>query len=216
MKSESRIKSQLALLALSRLARLTDSSWFQPGHAFIRQIERVSVETLLSRIICAGTSARLVVRHSAEDGMGFHMLLSDIDLTAIIEREDDVPQILERYSFCYRVLPFIGEIEVYSVAESQILENLRQDPLTGVEFIRLLRKIQWVETRKPRPLDEYNAYKTERALNKAIERMAALAQVSSAMSCRKMGPSEPAPAVCAPDSIPASPQSDRTPRGQCW
>lgn len=123
-----------------------------------------------------GGKATWVARHSALHSADFHLLASDLDLALVFRQtptQTDLAQTARLYRKARSVLPFLGEVEVYTRAEWKIRQRLHRSPKVGrmIGLLWHLRKLGWIESSHPETLPTYHRLKKERALASSFQRL---------------------------------------------
>jgi len=100
--------------------------------------------------------------------MEFNLFFSDLDL-AVVYRESTSPDFLALLQCMHRagkLLPFLGEMEVYSSREWEMRTAVMAQHPRIVDFIWYLRKWQWQLQDLEEAPSDYHRYKAIRALHK--------------------------------------------------
>jgi hypothetical protein len=79
-------------------------------------------------------------------------------------------EIVQRFYFWKRKLPFIGELELYARSELAELEEIFADPAAVYPAIRRVRKLSWMENLLPNAPSEYHRFKAERSIAKVLSK----------------------------------------------
>ena len=111
---------------------------------------------------------RIKPRHSALSGNNFNCFLSDLDLSIIFKKWDQDASLGIRAIDCLQKLKklmlFIGEVEIYTQLESEELDFEIKASEKTYNFIRPLRKIQWMKQSHKLGLSKYHKFKALRSI----------------------------------------------------
>lgn len=116
---------------------------------------------------------RLESRHSVRSSSDYNIFFSDLDLNVILP-DSELSKAAEICAFLIGLkwaFPFLGEIEVYSVAEREGIEELLGQVGDLHKFLRDVRKLTWVESDDRRLRTPYHRLKFERAVKKIFAKV---------------------------------------------
>lgn len=119
-------------------------------------------------------TGKLEPRHSTVTGNTFNFLLSDLDLTGILKScGDSATKDLKEYVQSWkRVLPFVGELEIYDIHEKVNLDSLLSKHKTTYETLRRFRKVWWMEYAISIAPTKYHKFKALRAIQTCLNAVA--------------------------------------------
>lgn len=135
-------------------------------------------------------------RHSVLCPGVFNPALSDIDLAVCFPftpNSEELDSLSRFYRRVRRVVPVLGEMEVYSKSEWAVRTRIERKPAMGalISFLWNVRKMGWIEKKLSSPMHPYHVYKLERALHRCWEKLGELpvkcprrSQLSSASANR--------------------------------
>ncbi len=169
------IANWLALDFLQKAQRLTSDSRFNGAHTMARQLYLRAFTPALEaylKLRFENRQWRLKVRHSVSHGKGFNVFGSDLDYSIIIENSFDQTTPLRRLIALYdetkALLPFIGELEIYTEAEWRHKKKVLSSHGTVLLLIWNLRKIAWEQAKLKTAPSEYHRRKCERVLGRLL------------------------------------------------
>lgn len=145
--------------------RLTeDQLWL---HEFFRKAFLLISPHLINVLLARYGSVEwvLIPRHSLMEKGEFNLCMSDLDFSVIVTRPSDVMKVRQFWSEARKWLPNLGEVEIYTRAERQLL-----DEWSTHEFavwwrkLQLIRKWSWIA--KAEMDHPYHELKRIRALEK--------------------------------------------------
>lgn len=115
-------------------------------------------------------------RHSVLSPGAFNAALSDIDLAvcfAFTPNAQELDTLSRFYRRIRRVVPVLGEMEVYSRSEWILRTRIESKPAMAalISFLWNVRKMGWLEKKLSIPTHPYHAYKLERALRRCWEKL---------------------------------------------
>lgn len=115
--------------------------------------------------------ATLILRHSAQEpALRYNFLFSDFDFDLVLEND----QIGQSHQYCLRyrkmkaLLPFLGEIEVYSKQDWELKRDCIKHSCGWYELFKAFRKIGWLEDTASAYQTSYHKLKRSRALKNAL------------------------------------------------
>jgi len=116
---------------------------------------------------------KLSLRHSAQNGHRFNLFLSDIDLSAFLEKplEREISLVRKSISYWRKIIPSIGEIEIYTFDEKRELDEIYLKHQEIISFFHNLRKIEWMEAALHVSKSEYHAYKASRSISICLSKI---------------------------------------------
>ena len=162
-----RIRHPFFLTALELISRITEAWIFWPLHATVQVFHLVVTRAVLKRLFKNkfGCVLDLQLRRSVTSWSSYHVFLSDIDISLIIDDETPLavePELLAYSEHLRRRLVFLGEFEVYQLCEFKEKARVEADlePFYGV--IRNVRKLSWLADNS----QPYHRYKRARSLKK--------------------------------------------------
>lgn len=171
-----RINNAALLYGLEALSWISNNFGFYPIHLATRQFHLCVTQRLLFLYFHKNIKEvrALHFRHSIQSQSAFHCLLSDLDVTLVLNHELNSPVVLRNLiSRLRRKWVMIGEFEVYTdseMAEKEVLES-QLGPL--YKFVRGVRKISWLEP-TTRPYHRYKRWRSltniKRSLVRALRR----------------------------------------------
>ena len=154
---------------LLKCAQFLERPWFSGLHSFVRKLE---IEVLgpsfffLVRFPKLGRF-KIIFRNSALEAPNFQFLWSDLDSSIIISKDcrpRDLEKFKNRYLALRSIFIFIGEIEIYEKAEFQKLQEFELKNDGDYQFIRLIRKLKWMNDIQNGDQIPYHHEKAKRAI----------------------------------------------------
>ena len=135
----------------------------------------VTASRALLGLAARGSGARWLVRNSAAAGGGFHFLFSDIDYSLLLPATESqtVARLRRRYFLLRRFLPWLGELEVYSLAEWNRLADLQARHGAVYQRLRHFRKINWMRLAAAQAKNNWERMKYERSVEKSLQQLGA-------------------------------------------
>ena len=111
-------------------------------------------------------------RHSAVTGLGFNLVVSDLDLAAVFTRspkEETLNLLASRYKKIRKIVPWSGELEIYTNWEWAVRNRIRKQPEMSelLQVLWVLRKTRWLS--KKIPSGPYHLYKNHRAIEHCLD-----------------------------------------------
>jgi hypothetical protein len=115
-------------------------------------------------------------RHSVLSPGVFNPALSDIDLAVCFPftpNTQELDSLSRFYRRMRRVIPVLGEMEVYSKSEWTIRTRIERKRAMGdlISFLWNVRKMGWIEKKLSASMHPYHAYKLERALHRCWDQL---------------------------------------------
>lgn len=157
-------------------AQKTDTGIGRAFHEMVRLIYLGPVLQFLARVLRPkGISADkfdLIARHSSTSASDFNAFMSDLDLSVVLP-DDKIEysfEVVQRFFYWKRKLPFIGELELYSRSELEELQKIFAEPNGVYPAIRRVRKLSWMENLLPNAISEYHRFKAERSISKILSK----------------------------------------------
>lgn len=168
---------------------LTSPSIFD---AFHERTRRLYLERLVPRleIRLRGRTGepglRTYPRHSVLSRPGFRAFGSDLDLSLVLDDATDGDLLVRSAVLCAEVrrlrhvLPFLGEVEIYTASEHGLKLSLESDPQLAeiLAIIRLLRKWKWQEQALKAAITPYHTRKAKRSMSRILSELAMKGRLS--------------------------------------
>lgn len=157
-------------------AQKTDAGIGRVFHEVVRLIYLGPVLLFLSRVLrpkgISSDKFELIARHSSTSASDFNAFMSDLDLSAVLPDEmiEYSSEVVRRFFYWKRKLPFIGELELYSRSELEELQKTFIEPNGVYPSIRRVRKLSWMENLLPNAVSEYHRFKAERSISKILSK----------------------------------------------
>lgn len=160
-----RLRSLFWLRVADRLARVSSATVFKPAHELVRLSHSILTGALLRREF----QNRFVdvvdvkLRHSQTLFGRFHALLSDVDVTIIVQDTTSIERLTQigaHFESLRRRFIFFGEVEIYTATEFDVKSQLEFAHPNLIELFRVTRKFSWI----PNDLDTpYHGLKSRRS-----------------------------------------------------
>lgn len=157
--------------ALLLLSKFTDQPIFRPLHALTAgvymQVMTPFIQFKLRRTV-GDPTLRIIPRHSAQSGHNFNCFLSDLDLSVIFKKWDQDAllgiQVIDCLQKLKKLMLFIGEVEIYTQHEADELDLEIKASEKAYNFIRPLRKVQWMRQSHEQGPSKYHKFKALRSI----------------------------------------------------
>lgn len=153
---------------LFKLARALETPRARVLHETIRRLELHLVAPTILRGALAPWGNQLAIhfRHSVREPGEFNFLLSDVDFDLVLEGDfppADLGHLNARLARARRVFRFLGEAEIFLKPEYQTLKRAesKSDGIYG--FVRMIRKLRWMEETISSGQAPYHRFKAERS-----------------------------------------------------
>ena len=124
------------------------------------------------RITCGGKFIKTIPRHSLTEESGFNLFFSDIDLTFLVRRENDIPHLLTSFNRIKLVFINLGEPEV--LTQKEFTRISAHETLFHFSFwtkIFHLRKISWQIEKKEKNTNPLEQTKVERGIKRSLNKL---------------------------------------------
>jgi hypothetical protein len=152
------------LLAGYRLTSGRACLWF---HENVRWFYAHPTKWLLRRALIAagGRRLNLEVRNSVSHGP-FNAFMSDLDLAVVVTDSVDIERAVKavtRVRSIRRLLPFVGEFEIYTLAEWRVRLELEAAEPLALGLVSGLRRLNWQRRLNASASSSYQRSKNQRA-----------------------------------------------------
>jgi hypothetical protein len=163
-------------------ARLLDRAEFVPLHHFVRLLEVNALGPLAFRLLLLrqNQTARYEFRNSALVASDFHFLWSDLDSSLIVSDDEfSSSKFVKNYSSIRKAFPFLGEVEIFRESEIRRLNALYEENNGVYKFVRLIRKLAWMDSDAKNGLHDYHKEKAARSRRKVESKLSRLLDCES-------------------------------------
>jgi hypothetical protein len=118
---------------------------------------------------------RVALRGSVRIEKEFNIFLSDLDLTVVVEREDEneLRKIRDQLVSLKRFFPPLGESEIYTGDEKKRYDHIFCEIGSLYSFLRKLRKSAWMEKNMDSAPTGYHRFKADRSKKKCFTQLGA-------------------------------------------
>lgn len=133
-----------------KLATALESPRARPINETFRRLELHLLAPTALRWALAPWAGDVTVRfrHSVREPGDFNVLFSDVDFDLVLNRDfhdDERRKLLSRLAKVRRLLPFLGETEIFVAREHRDLEAAEKRAGEVYSFIRMIRKLRWMD-----------------------------------------------------------------------
>lgn len=117
----------------------------------------------------------IIPRHSLTEESGFNLFVSDLDLTFVLQNEQEIPRFLQRYDGLKNIFINLGEPEVLTQKEFKRILNIETPFFSSYwTYIFQLRKISWQLIKKTKSHNQLEEQKVERGLRRSLNKLNSL------------------------------------------
>lgn len=181
------IKFQFWLLG----GRLLDRKALSPINSSVRFFYlRVFLPYLRRQFQKQFRDGDLVARHSAKSGLRFNPFFSDLDLSVVL-REEPTEEVSERIVQFFqrrkRFFPFLGEIEIFTEAESNRFQFLIDTAPAFFQIVRDIRKVRWLMGDEEAAPSVYHHHKARRSLQVLCQKYEIHMPQDKTQICHQLG-----------------------------
>ncbi len=116
--------------------------------------------------------SQIIIRHSLIEPQGFNIFMSDIDLTIIVKKNDDIPKALKAFFDLKQIFLNLGEPEIFTQEEWDQWMALEK-PEFAKTWANLfqVRKIFWQKMKQEKSSSLYELAKIQRGLDKSHSKL---------------------------------------------
>ena len=182
------IKNKLTLTILNYLGKLADRKPFSAVNYLVATTYKIILIKSLN-LFCS-KKIKFNARHSVMKSGHFNFAYSDLDLSASAEvlSNDEIEKIQKIYLKIKRVVPSIGEIEIYSSDERLRLETLFKNFGNQYEMLRSYRKVWWMQHSRNTATSEYHRLKAIRSIKFCLAKIDEKTEYSHFDNVSKISP----------------------------
>lgn len=158
------------------LSEMTEASVFDPLHQIVRLAYRKPIRVLIEELLTRNLDEKglkVFVRHSVESGTDFNLFRSDLDCSVVLSRRfslQETDRIREKYVELKKILPMLGEIEIFSKSEWTLLSDVLSDRGELIQQLRDLKKIRWMEWKLKSETHPYHTVKARKAILRVLKK----------------------------------------------
>lgn len=153
---------------LFKFARALETPRARALHETARRFElHVLAPSILSSALAPWRNdVRFHFRHSVREPGEFNFLLSDVDFDLVLERgfsADELARLRKTLAKTRSLFRFLGETEIFTKEDHLALKNAEAKAGRTYGFIRLIRKLRWMDDAAAASRVDYHRFKAERS-----------------------------------------------------
>ena len=172
-------------------------------HEWVRQFLlnfEVPALRLFFQLALNNSLSQMIIRHSLLEPLGFNVFMSDIDLTIIVKKSEDIPHALKSFFDLKKIFLNLGEPEIFTQEEWNQWMALEQPEFdkTWVNLFQV-RKIFWQKMKQEQTSSLYEMAKIQRGLEKSHSKLHA---AGSMLYIQRLFPNVPSAEIFCGVDIP--------------
>lgn len=108
----------------------------------------------------------------------YHIFMSDLDITVVLKNLQALPQVQSSLKKLKKLIPFLGEAEIYTSQEKQTLDRLFVARGELYQRLRDFRKVAWMEVVEAKAPTKFHRRKAQRAVQNILKKYQAQPRVA--------------------------------------